>query len=170
MMIARNLLSILILPFTVTVLIPRALVPQGTVNSLAGQAVGVLLGVCGGILLATTIWHFATRGRGTLAPWDPPRHLVVAGVYRYVRNPMISGVLLVLVGESLYFASFPVAVLAIAFFALNATYIPLVEEKSLVRRFGAEYETYRRNVPRWVPRRSAWEAEGEHRALSGSPG
>jgi protein-S-isoprenylcysteine O-methyltransferase Ste14 len=153
----RHLISILILPFTVTVVVPFLLLPPSDARpSAVARLVGVLLLTLGLLLAATTIWHFAMRGRGTLAPWDPPRRLVVHGIYRYVRNPMISGVFLILLAQSLLIASVPVAVWAAAFFAVNATYIPLVEERGLLRRFGAEYELYRRNVPRWIPRRSAW--------------
>ena len=73
-----------------------------------------------------------------------------------MRNPMITGVLLVLVRESLFFASTAVATWAAVFFGLNATYIPLFEEPGLARRFGADYELYKRHVPRWIPRTSPW--------------
>jgi len=108
-------------------------------------------------LACATIWHFATVGRGTLAPWDPPRRLVVVGVYRHVRNPMISGVILILLGEALALRSLGVLEWAVTFFAINATYIPLVEERGLLRRFGEDYQVYRRHVRRWVPRAKAWQ-------------
>lgn len=109
----RHLLSIAILPFTVTVLIPWWLARRdgigltlgGTPAQLMAQAAGVLL-LCAGLgLFVASLRRFATEGKGTLAPWDPPRHLVVHGVYRYVRNPMISGVVLILVGEALLLRS-----------------------------------------------------------------
>ncbi|HEX2204566.1 MAG TPA: isoprenylcysteine carboxylmethyltransferase family protein [Longimicrobium sp.] len=111
-------------------------------------------------LVAVTVRHFATRGRGTLAPWDPPARLVVAGVYRHVRNPMITDVGLVLLGETLALRSPALLAWTLFFSALNATYIPLVEEPGLERRFGEPYRVYRRHVPRWIPRRTPW-AEGE---------
>jgi protein-S-isoprenylcysteine O-methyltransferase Ste14 len=95
---------------------------------------------------------FARVGEGTLAPWDPTRKLVVRGPYRHVRNPMITGVLAILLGEAALFGSWPLLVWAFGFFALNAIYMPLVEEPGLVRRFGDDYVRYRRNVPRWLPR------------------
>ena len=158
-MLLRHLLAILILPFTVTVVVPAALLGgDGTDAPLLFRLCGALLALAGLLLVARTIAHFATRGQGTLAPWDPPRRLVVRGIYRRVRNPMISGVLLVLAGEALWFASASLALWAAAFFGLNALYIPLVEEPALRRRFGAEYEAYEHNVPRWIPRRSPWTA------------
>src|SRR5262249_10770128 len=97
-------------------------------------------------------YHFWTRGRGTLAPWDPPRQFVVAGPYRYVRNPMISGVIAILAGEACVLASRPHAGWAALFAAINAIYIPLFEEPMLAARFGEPYAAYRRHVRRFVPR------------------
>jgi protein-S-isoprenylcysteine O-methyltransferase Ste14 len=156
--VVRHALSIVALPFTVAVLVPAWLRSREIVApvSPAEQAGGVLVMMVGLALVGTTIWHFATRGRGTLAPWDPPRHLVVVGIYRYVRNPMITGVLLVLAGESLLFASRAVAGWTVTFLVINAIYIPLLEEPFLAARFGAAYETYRRHVPRWIPRLTPW--------------
>ncbi len=102
--------------------------------------------------MVTTIRLFKTVGKGTLAPWEPPQRLVIQGVYRYVRNPMISGVLFVLLGESGLTASVPLFRWFVAFAVINAVYIPLFEEPMLVNRFGEEYLTYKRNVPRWLPR------------------
>ena len=98
------------------------------------------------------------RADGTLAPWDPPRHLVVEGPYRLVRHPMISGVLWVLIGEAALLGSVPLALWAAGFLLVNALYLPLVEEPRLVRRFGPEYERFCRAVPRWLPRRRPWES------------
>jgi protein-S-isoprenylcysteine O-methyltransferase Ste14 len=103
-----------------------------------------------------TISLFANVGEGTLAPWDPPRNLVARGVYRYVRNPMISGVIFILLGEAILLGSLPVLVWFLIGFAVNAIYIPLIEEKRLERRFGDEYLAYKRNVPRWIPRLRPW--------------
>jgi protein-S-isoprenylcysteine O-methyltransferase Ste14 len=156
-MVLRHVLSILLLPFTVTVVLPVLLLEQDRAQAAVGlRAAGALVAALGLVLVFVTIAHFARKGRGTLAPWDPPRHLVVSGVYRHVRNPMISGVILILIGESLFFASTAIALLAAGFFAINAVLIPLYEERELTRRFGAEYGEYKRNVPRWVPRLTVW--------------
>jgi protein-S-isoprenylcysteine O-methyltransferase Ste14 len=167
MAIIRHILSILLLPVVVTVVVPYFIVSSrfrqpgtwsaaslpGTVAAIAGGG----LMACGLMLVCRTIWQFATIGRGTLAPWDPPRHLVVAGIYRRVRNPMISGVLLILLGEALACRSAGLLVWAVTAFTVNAIYIPLVEERGLERRFGDEYREYKRHVPRWVPRAKPWE-------------
>jgi protein-S-isoprenylcysteine O-methyltransferase Ste14 len=81
----------------------------------------------------------------------------VRGPYRHVRNPMISGVFAVLLGEAALLGSLPLLAWAAAFAAANTIWMPLVEEPGLVRRFGADYEAYRANVPRWVPRLRPWE-------------
>ena len=171
MQLLRHLLSIFLLPFTVTVLVPAWLVRSAGGARLgwrlpgAGRAIVVAAGallVLGGLaMLARTIALFATRGRGTLAPWDPPRRLVVTGVYRHVRNPMISGVIAILAGESLLWGVPAVAWWAALFAAVNLTYIPLLEEPMLRGRFGAPYDEYRRNVPRWIPRLRPWTQPGE---------
>jgi protein-S-isoprenylcysteine O-methyltransferase Ste14 len=152
----RHLAAILLLPAVATVGIPALIVWRsgGTVGPLA--FVGVPLITLGLALLVSTIRLFASVGRGTLAPWDPTTRLVVSGPYRYVRNPMISGVLFVLLGEAALFSSVELLVWSGAFFVVNAVYFPLVEEPGLARRFGDDYSTYKANVPRWVPRMRPW--------------
>ncbi len=167
MMWLRHLLSIALLPFTVSVLVPVWIARRfGVEPSLGGgfaawllQGLGIAFLILGLVFFATSLRRFATEGRGTLAPWDPPRALVVRGPYRYVRNPMISGVVLVLFGESLVLLSAAHAVWALCFLALNLVYIPLVEEPQLERRFGEPYLEYRRHVPRVVPRVRPWTSE-----------
>jgi len=132
--------------------------PLGLLPTLLGS---VLVGL-GVLLVYKTVSLFATVGDGTLAPWDPPRRLVVRGPYRYVRNPMISGVLSILLGEAILFGSVPLLVWFVIFFALNALTMPLIEEPLLESRFGSEYVTYKRNVHRWIPRLKPW-TPGERR-------
>jgi len=115
--------------------------------------------VAGGVLAYACVRRFGAEGEGTLAPWDPPTNLVVVGPYAYVRNPMISGVLLILVGEALGLRSLPHLEWAGIFFVMNALYIPLIEESGLRARFGAEYEEYARAVPRLIPRPTPWRGE-----------
>jgi protein-S-isoprenylcysteine O-methyltransferase Ste14 len=118
--------------------------------------------ICLGLLLMTaTIRLFVTVGKGTLAPWESPQRLVVQGVYRHVRNPMISGVLFVLLGESVITASVPLFRWFILFGVINAIYIPVLEEPGLVGRFGEEYLAYKRHVPRWIPRLTPWKGGSE---------
>jgi protein-S-isoprenylcysteine O-methyltransferase Ste14 len=123
-------------------------------------ALCILLGLgligAGLALWLWTVRLFARLGRGTLAPWDPPRNLVVVGPYRHVRNPMITAVLTVLAGEAVLFGSPALAIWLAAFFAANFVLFGLYEEPGLERRFGEEYRLYKRNVPRWLPRRKPW--------------
>ena len=166
-MFARHLLSIAALPFVVAVLVPVRLATKNHVSPALGttapqisaRIAGVLLVALGLLLFASSLRRFATEGEGTLAPWDPPRRLVLRGPYRYVRNPMISGVLLVLFGEALFLVSKPHFVWAIIFLGANAVWIPLVEEAGLRRRFGDSYVNYCLHVPRLLPRFRRWEPE-----------
>ena len=160
----RHLVAIALLPFTVAVLIPlwlarrngTALLLGATLGQRALQALGLALLGLGLLLFVASLRRFATEGRGTLAPWDPPRRLVVRGPYRYVRNPMISGVVLVLFGEALVLLSKPHLQWAVIFLGINAVYIPLFEEPLLGQRFGESYREYCRNVPRLLPRWRPW--------------
>ncbi|HMB81984.1 MAG TPA: isoprenylcysteine carboxylmethyltransferase family protein [Vicinamibacterales bacterium] len=166
MMWARHLLSVAILPFTVAVVVPVwlagrdgvPLAPGSGAPEWALQAAGAGLLVIGLVFFASSLRRFVTEGHGTLAPWDPPVQLVVRGPYRYVRNPMISGVICVLFGESLLLRSLPHAEWALVFLVLNLIYIPLLEEPMLQRRFGAAYDEYCRHVPRMLPRLRPWES------------
>ena len=162
--ILRHIASVLALPTMATVLIPVWIARTRGVAwsrpASSGEAAmvlaGLLLFAAGGALFAWTLGLFFARGRGTLAPWDPPMTFVAIGPYRHVRNPMITGVLLVLIGEALTLRSPPHAVWAAVFALMNVVYIPLIEEPGLERRFGRDYTLYCQNVPRFVPRVKRW--------------
>ena len=153
--ILLNLFS-LILPLIVLVLVPMwlepRLAPAGDVQFVAGAGV-MLIGL---LIMGHTIASFIRIGRGTLAPWSPTRKLVVEGLYAHVRNPMILGVLIVLLGEAVAAASWRILAWALVFFLMNTLYFVVSEEPGLERRFGEEYREYRRNVPRWLPRLRPW--------------
>jgi protein-S-isoprenylcysteine O-methyltransferase Ste14 len=165
-----HLRAIGLLPGVVTLLVPATLIYfTGAVSIGWGLSppanwlpplLGCILICLGLLLMYETISLFANVGEGTLAPWDPPRKLVVRSVYQYVRNPMISGVLFILLGEAVLLGSPPLLVWFLVGFAVNAIYIPLTEEKSLERRFGGQYLAYKRNVPRWIPRLRPWTPPG----------
>src|SRR5262249_55619353 len=118
--------------------------------------VGCVFICLGLVLMVATIRLFVMVGKGTLAPWNPTQRLVVEGVYRCVRNPMISGVMSILLGEAVLAASLPLFIWFVIFVIVNAIYIPLAEEPGLAKRFGDDYLDYKRNVPRWIPRMRAW--------------
>jgi protein-S-isoprenylcysteine O-methyltransferase Ste14 len=106
------------------------------------------------ILWCYGIFNFI--GKGTPWPFDPPKKLVVAGLYRYVRNPMESGIILVLFGEALLFESSAIVLYMIFGFLLLHLKQVLIEEPGLRRRFGKTYEQYCKLVPRWIPRSKAY--------------
>lgn len=121
------------------------------------QPLGVVLAAVGLWLFIATVRLFGVVGKGTLGPWDAPRHLVVVGPYRYVRNPMISGVLSLLAAEVLVTLSPGLLTWWLFFAVLNAVFIPAFEEPLLLRKFGEEYRAYKLAVPRWIPRRTPWD-------------
>jgi len=161
----RHLLAVGMLPFSATVVVPGGLVALfgaevGWGLPGATAALPVLAGaglIALGLRLAyETITLFREVGEGTLAPWDPTDKLVVRGPYRRVRNPMITGVALILLGEAAALGSVPILIEFGVFALANALWMPLVEEPGLARRFGDSYEEYKRAVPRWIPRRIPW--------------
>ncbi len=160
----RHLLAILVLPFTVTILVPRWIARRYDTGARIGTdwleiSIQLAAGACravGLVLFASSLRRFAVHGKGTLAPWDPPRQLVIVGPYRFVRNPMISGVLFILFGEALILLSWPHLQWAVTFLAINAIYIPLFEEPQLEERFGESYRDYKRHVGRVIPRFTPW--------------
>jgi protein-S-isoprenylcysteine O-methyltransferase Ste14 len=163
-MVVRHLLAIAILPFTVTVIIPAWL---GRLDRLALQrptgatqiaifSLGVVLLGVGLVLFIAAVSRFIVDGKGTVAPWDPPRKFVVTGPYRFVRNPMISGVVFILFAEAALLRSQSLLAWALVFLAGNFVSIPLVEEPGLRARFGEPYDEYCRNVGRLIPRLTPW--------------
>jgi len=158
--------AVLLAPFTVTVIIPLTILCLSKdVHIGWGMGVDFAMGtllLSGGLyLVATTIKLFAQMGKGTLLPSNPPRKLVVAGPYRYVRNSMISGVILILLGEAVVIGSVYLLAWFLLFWTLLHFVILLYEEPGLVKRFGGDYEIYRENVPRWIPRLSPWNGSTE---------
>jgi protein-S-isoprenylcysteine O-methyltransferase Ste14 len=117
---------------------------------------GVLL-VAGLVVLIQAFVRFVVEGLGTPAPVAAPERLVVGGVYRYVRNPMYVAVLAAIVGQALLLGRLGLLMYAAAAWLVVAAFVRWYEEPTLTRRFGAEYETYRRAVPAWWPRLRPWE-------------
>jgi protein-S-isoprenylcysteine O-methyltransferase Ste14 len=122
------------------------------------RVIGVLLIVSGIPGLVDSFARFALQGLGTPAPVAPPRHLVVSGLYRYVRNPMYVSVVAVILGQALLFGDWRLIVYGALFWLGCHAFVLAYEEPTLQRSFGAEYEAFRANVPRWIPRMRAWRA------------
>ncbi len=116
------------------------------------QMAGLELVALGGGLAVWCVVTFALVGKGTPAPFDPPRKLVIAGPYRWVRNPMYIGAGLVLVGTALFYQSEALAAFAAAFWVVVHAFVVLYEEPTLERTFGAQYSDYRNAVHRWLPK------------------
>lgn len=110
---------------------------------------GIALALPGLLILASTVIEFFRRGRGTLAPWDPPRALVAEGLYRYCRNPMYVGVLLMIWGQGLWWRSGEVVVYGYLMAVVFHLRVLLYEERWLAHTFPAEWEEYRTRVKRW---------------------
>ena len=151
--ILKTLLFVIFLPGSLLLLVPYLLLkgneawPAGWVNWLA-------LGPCalGATVLLKCAWDFAVVGLGTPAPIDPPKSLVVSGLYRFVRNPMYVGVGLVLLSEALLFGSVKLLKYALVVVIAFHLFVVLYEEPTLRKKFGASYQAYCQAVPRWMPR------------------
>ena len=151
----KQLRDIIILPFTASCVVPylvydadESIVPDFLLLKILGLSIFVV----GLSLFIYTVVLFNRIGKGTLAPWSPKAKLVVSGPYRYCRNPMITGVLFILIGEGLVFHSASILIWALIFFSINTIYFIASEEPGLKTRFGEDYDRYKKNVPRWIPR------------------
>ena len=158
--------AIAVLPGTVLVLIPGVILyltrpvqflfgiqyPEILIPVAAGSFF-LISGILGSL---KTVSLFMTAGEGTPAPWAPPKHFVVRGPYAFVRNPMILSVIFVLLGEACFFGSIPTAIWCLLFWVINTVYFIYFEEPGLAKRFGGEYEEYKKHVRRWIPRLTPW--------------
>lgn len=147
------MISFLVLPGTFAGLIPAWIVSTDPGRG-RGWSIGAVPLAIGAVVLLWCVRDFYVSGKGTLAPWDPPKHLVVVGLYRFTRNPMYVGISLLLAGWSLLAASPWLAgygvILAIAFHLR----VLLYEEPRLRKQFGDEWFSYAATVPRWLWRLS----------------
>jgi len=159
---AGSLLFLAVAPGVVAGLLPWWLTgwePAGSVPP-AVVAIGVALTAAGVAVLLHAFARFVVEGLGTPAPVAPTRHLVVGGLYRYVRNPMYLAVAATIAGQALILGRPGLLLYALAFGVTVAAFVHLYEEPVLARRFGAEYDAYRHAVPAWWPRRRPWSDPG----------
>jgi len=163
----KQIRAIILLPGTVTILIPGIILYFDGIHTPSPPwkyvlpIIGCAFICCGLILFVITVRLFIKVGKGTLAPWNPPKKLVIRGIYRHVRNPMILGVFCILIGESALFGSLALLCWFGVFSFLNMIIIPLGEERDLAKRFGDDYLLYKRNVSRWIPGTKPWEGLSE---------
>jgi protein-S-isoprenylcysteine O-methyltransferase Ste14 len=145
----------------------RILVRSGIVRPVqigAMEWIGIVTAVVGGALALWCILTFAFVGRGTPAPFDPPRKLVVKGPYRYVRNPMYLGAALAICGAAIFYHSILLLGYALVFLLAAHVFVVTYEEPTLARLFGGEYESYRAQVGRWLAHWST-ERDAARRAM-----
>lgn len=152
----RNLLFTVLVPGAGAVLAPSWILTHvgASPEPVSRYALGFI--VIGAGLYLWCVWEFATVGRGTPGPWDAPRRFVAVGPYRWVRNPIYVAAILVLIGEAWLFLSFPLLVNAAAVAIGLHSFVIAYEEPTLQRQFGTDYDAYRRNVCRWIPRLRQW--------------
>lgn len=151
-----------VLPLVVLVLVPWAIhtwFDPLLIRNTSSVVIGMLLLLIGLSFLAWTNALFVAYGNGTLAPWDPTQKLVVMGPYRFVRNPMIIGVITVLLGETILFTSFHLLGWTILFALINHSWLIFWEERRLKHQFGEAYLKYKHAVPRWIPMSEAAEID-----------
>jgi protein-S-isoprenylcysteine O-methyltransferase Ste14 len=158
---AGSLLFFLLAPGVVAGLVPRTLTDWQVRQPLPYWAplrvVGIVLLAAGIVVLVHAFVRFVVEGVGTPAPVAPTEHLVVGGLYRYVRNPMYLAVAATIIGQALVLGQLALLLYAAAVCVAVATFVRWYEEPTLVRQFGAQYEVYRHAVPAWWPRRHPWD-------------
>ena len=156
MVLLRTLAYATLFVSLVLVLLPSQILRWFGVTRPAGagvqEAVGIAVVVLGAALALWCILTFALVGRGTPAPFDPPRRLVMVGPYRFVRNPMYIGAGTALMGAAIIYRSMALIGFVALFLLVTHIFVVSYEEPTLRRIFGDEYESYRRRVRRWLPR------------------
>ncbi len=160
--IAGSIVFLFVAPGIVAGLIPWAISGYRQEPPLLGFVpfswLGVLLLLLGGVLLLETFARFALQGRGTPAPIAPTKELVVTGSYRFVRNPMYVAVVSLILGQALSFGSVGVLAWGTIVWLTVHLFVLTYEEPTLSQTYGAQYDRYRANVRRWIPRLTPWSA------------
>ncbi len=149
----KSLLFLIVAPGMVAGYIPLVLLRSGPrIETGVFAYLAIPLWLVGSVILLWSFWNFFREGHGTPAPLDPPKELVAVGFYRYVRNPMYVGILLILAGHFLWLGYWSLLIyIAIAFVIIHL-FVTLYEEPTLKRKFGSTYEEYVGRVPRWIPK------------------
>jgi protein-S-isoprenylcysteine O-methyltransferase Ste14 len=154
-LVFRNLFFTVLQPGMVAGLVPYFILGNpGTAsfknNFSSFQYIAIFIFAAGVMILLYCISMFAVKGKGTLSPADPTKKLVVSGLYKYSRNPMYIGVMLILIGESLFFSSISLWIYTALVFTAFNLFIVLHEEPRLEEDFGTEYQQYLKAVRRWL--------------------
>ncbi len=151
-LLLKNLLFTVLVPGTVAVYVPLLITESRAAASGLTLAIALAVLGVGASIYGWCVWDFAAFGRATPAPIDAPKKLVVRGLYRYTRNPMYVGVLTVIMGWAALFRSANLVLYALVVGTCFHLFIVLYEERHLLAEFGSQYEAYRSQVPRWLPR------------------
>lgn len=156
MLTLKTILATIFVPGTACILVPYLILraTNATIKrpTSPAQVIAILVILSGIYMIVWVSTTFVRQGRGTPVPVEPPTRLIIKGLYRYVRNPMYVGAVLVVLGEALYFRSIWLLVYAIAIWAMLHAALLVFEERQLKERFGPDYEQYLRAVPRWIPK------------------
>jgi protein-S-isoprenylcysteine O-methyltransferase Ste14 len=155
-LLAVSALFLLVAPGTIAGLLPWLITSWRGLGPQPMLIAGGLLIAAGGVLLIESFIRFAMTAAGTAAPPVPTQRLVVTGFYRFVRNPMYVGVLGLILGQALVFASLPLAQYALVVFIGFHLFVVFFEEQRLAREFPEDFTAYRAHVPRWLPRPTPW--------------
>ena len=159
--ILGSALFLVLAPGTVAGLVPywisRWRFEPGPIAWLPLRVLGALLIALGALVLLDSFARFALKGLGTPAPVFPTRHLVVSGLYRYVRNPMYVAVVAAILGQGFLFGNARLLVYGAAVWLAFHVFVLAYEEPTLRNSFGAEYEAFCASVPRWIPRLTPWQ-------------
>ena len=149
----KSIIFFILAPGTVAGFIPLGLLLNGShIQTGFLSYLAIPLWLVGLAMLVWCFWDFVQKGKGTPAPIEPPKELVVSGLYNYVRNPMYVGVLLVIIGHFLWFGFWNLLIYALLVFLAFSAFVIFYEEPNLKQRFGSTYEAYLKRVPRWIPK------------------
>jgi protein-S-isoprenylcysteine O-methyltransferase Ste14 len=149
----KSFLFLIIAPGLVVGYIPLVLLRRGaSIETDIFAYLAIPLWLIGGTVLLWCFWDFLVNGKGTPAPTDPPKELVITGFYRYMRNPMYNGILIIIIGHFLWFKTIWMIVHAMVVFLAFYLFVLFYEEPTLKKKFGASYENYLKTVPRWIPK------------------
>jgi len=149
----KSIIFFILAPGMVAGYIPFALLRIGSQTQTGFPSyLAFPLWITGIATLIWCFWDFVQKGKGTPAPIDPPKELVVSGLYNYVRNPMYVGIILILIGHFVWFGFWSLVMYAFIVFMAFSAFVIFYEEPNLKKRFGAAYEEYCKRVPRWIPR------------------
>jgi protein-S-isoprenylcysteine O-methyltransferase Ste14 len=152
MLILKNLLFTLIVPCSAAVYIPYLLTRKDTAYGGISLLIAILFFATGALIYLWCQWHFASYGKGTPAPIDAPKKLVIRGLYKYVRNPMYVGVITTILGWTILYHSWRLVRAAVFIWICFELFIVFYEEPHLRKSFGTEYEEYCARVGRWLPK------------------